>query len=357
MNSTLSNITYSRVSRGIKLFLIITFIGLIIIFYHSSAAETLAHLSNFKLSYLAFACILVILDWTVGGARIYIFASKVHKGLSFATCVRAAIANIFIGGLTPSQTGGGLGQIYVLHKGGMRIVDATVTSFLGFLGTVVFLPVCAILITLFAQPEIDNYSFEIFSKTTVLIFCLIMLAVMFSLIAPERFETYIKFLNRKFPRIKRLLEKNNRIEYIIKMVKDYHVLMVYFIKKGKRYLIGGLILTSVLFLIKFVIAYVVVMGLGLEAGFFEVIYLQVLLFLIFYFSPTPGASGVAEISALFIMGNIIPENFQISYILLWRFFTLVVGMLAGAVIMFRLLLKNPQNNTAHQEQETFSDKY
>lgn len=349
MNSTLSNITYSRVTRGIKLFLILTFIGLIIVFYHSSFSETLVHLTSFRLSYLCLACSLVILDFIIEGARIYIFAAKVHKGLSFGSCVRAAAANIFIGGITPSQTGGGIGQIYVLYKEGMRILDATVTSFLGFLGTAVFLPICAILITLFAQPEIDSYSFEIFSNTTVFIFCLIMMAVISSLIAPGRFEAAIKFLIRKFPRVKRLLEKNNRDEYIIQLVKDYHELMLYFIKYGKRYLLGGFILTALLFFNKFVIAYVVVRGLGLEAAFFDVIYLQMILLLIFFFSPTPGASGVAEISTVIVMGNIVPVSFEGSFILLWRFFTLFAGMIVGAIIIFGYLLKNPQHDNSQQK--------
>jgi len=349
MNSTLSDVTYSRITRGIKLFLIITFVGFAIILYRSSVSETLRHLSSFRLSYLGLSLILVILDFIIGGARIYIFASKVHKEISFASCVRAALANVFIGGLTPSQTGGGIGQVYVLYKENMRILDATVTSFLGFLGTAVFLPVCAIFVALFAKTKIENHSFEIFTETTILIFCLIMLAVIFSLMAPERFEAAIRFLIRKFPRVKRLLEKNNRAEYIIQLVKEYHDLMMYFIKDGKRYLLGGFILTVFLFLNKFIIAYVVVRGLGLEAPFFNVIYLQALLFPIFYFSPTPGASGVAEISAVIVMGNIVPVSFEGSYILLWRFFTLFAGMLAGAFVVFRYMLKSPANdNSQHR---------
>ena len=79
MNSTLSDVTYSRITRGIKLFLIITFVGFAIILYRSSVSETLRHLSSFRLSYLGLSLILVILDFIIGGARIYIFASKVHK--------------------------------------------------------------------------------------------------------------------------------------------------------------------------------------------------------------------------------------------------------------------------------------
>ncbi len=342
MNPALSNITYSRIIHGIKLFLILTFIGITIIFYRSSFSESLMHLSSFRLDFLILALSLAILDWIVGGARIYIFASKVHEGLSFASCVRASLANIFMGGITPSQTGGGAGQIYVLYKEGMRILDATVTSFLGFLGTVIFLPLCAILVTIFVQSKIDSFSFRIFSGTTISLFSLIAMAVIFSLIAPKRFEAALKFLIRNFSRVKRLLERNNRLENIVQLVKEYHELMLYFLQKGKRYLFGGLILTSILYFNKFVIAYVILRGLGLEAAFFEVIYIQLLLILIFYFSPTPGASGVAEISSAILMSKIVPVNFEGSYILLWRFFTLFVGMLAGAIIIFGYLLKKPR---------------
>ena len=48
---------------------------------------------------------LVVLDWVVSGARIYIFARKVYRPITFGACVRSCFANVFLGGATPSQTG------------------------------------------------------------------------------------------------------------------------------------------------------------------------------------------------------------------------------------------------------------
>ena len=79
-------------------------------------------------------------------------------------------------------------------------------------------------------------------------------------------------------------------------------------------------------------------GLGLNAPFIETIFIQMILLLIFYFSPTPGASGVAELSSARLMGTIIPKSSQAIFTMLWRTFTLYISVVVGGIIMLKYLL-------------------
>jgi uncharacterized membrane protein YbhN (UPF0104 family) len=81
------------------------------------------------------------------------------------------------------------------------------------------------------------------------------------------------------------------------------------------------------------IAWVVLKGLGVHADLWSVLYMQVVLLLIFYFSPSPGASGFAEVTTMAVMGSVIPKGFEATFIILWRFFTLVLNMMIGAGVM------------------------
>ena len=55
-------------------------------------------------------------------------------------------------------------------------------------------------------------------------------------------------------------------------------------------------------------------------------------------APT-GAAGLAEISAAAVMKGIVPAEFVGAYVLLWRLFTLLIGLAAGALVMVRYLYK------------------
>ncbi len=339
-------VTRAKVTKGIKLFIALTAVGIVFILYRSTFSASLTHLRNFDLTLLAVIAGLVLLDWLVSGLRVYIFAAKVHPGISFAGCMRANLANIFLGGVTPSQTGGGAGQIYILYKEGMGAMDATVSSFLSFVSTSIFLPLCGILIITLIKPDFQNVTLQYLSSYTLILFSLIVAAVAVSLIDPSLFERIVRWTARKIPPLRRRFVESRAFDTFVKTFRRYHDLMTYFLKGGLHYLVGGLLLTGVIFFNKFVIAYLVIRGLGIEANFWQVIYLQLILILVFYFAPTPGSSGVAEVSTAFIMGQIIPKGQTGVFVILWRFFTLFAGMLAGGYVLMRYLFKNQNKEIA-----------
>ena len=346
-----NNTTVSRakVMKGVKLFVALTTVGILLILYRSTFSASFAHLRNFDLTLLAVIAGLVLFDWLAAGLRVYIFATKVHPGISFAGCMRANLANIFMGGVTPSQTGGGAGQIYILYKEGMGAMDATVSSFLSFVSTAIFLPLCGIFIITFIKPDFQNVTLQYLSSYTLLLFSLILAAVAVSLIDPGLFERIVRRTAGLVPLLRRKFVESDAFHTFVKTFRRYHDLMTYFLKEGLHYLLGGLLLTAVIFFNKFVIAYLVIRGLGIQADFWQVIYLQLILILVFYFAPTPGSSGVAEVSAAFIMGQIIPKGQTGVFVILWRFFTLFMGMIVGGYVLLRYLFRNENGREASAE--------
>jgi uncharacterized protein (TIRG00374 family) len=333
-------VSRSRIARGIKLFIALTMVGMFIIIYRSSFGASIAYLRDFSLIHLLIILALLLMDWTLGGARIYIFARRIQPDYPYLACLKANLANIFMGGVTPSQTGGGAGQIYVLYREGMGGVDATVISFLGFINTALFLPICGIVITLFIGAKPGNIAFRYFSVTTMLLFGTIIFLVVFSLFDPKRFERGVHRFLRVLPVIGKRIDGSKALQKIFETFLRYHALMLYFIKRGKLVFATAFIITVIVYFSKFLVAYLVVDGLGIEADFFQVMYLQLIIFLIFYFAPTPGASGLAEVSSALIMGQVIPKSYEGIFVLLWRFFTLFLGMIVGGFVMVRYLVKS-----------------
>jgi uncharacterized protein (TIRG00374 family) len=333
--------SWSKVRRGFRIFVVLTVIGLVFVLYRSSFAASFHHLRSFHWQYLLLATGMMVLDWFAAGTRIYVFASKLQPGISYRGCVRAGLANIFLGGVTPSQTAGGPGQIYVLYKEGMPVFDAMVVSFLGgFLCTALFLPACGIAVTLLFDPVSVDFRLQYLVKGTSIALGLIVLLAVIGLIDPEGLQRGTRRVVGWFPPLRRWLERKGAVDITINLIERYHHMMKYFVARGKRTFIVGFMLTAIIYFNKFTIAWVVLRGLDISADFWEVIYSQVVLILIFYFAPSPGASGVAEVSTAEVMKGIIPAGYGGAFVLLWRFFTLFGSVAVGAAVTIRVLYKN-----------------
>jgi uncharacterized protein (TIRG00374 family) len=332
------SIPVGRIKTGLKLFLACTVIGFVIVISRTSVGETIRHLAHFDLRYLAFAIGLVVFDWFVSAARIYIFANRIHPPITYGACMRSCFANVFLGGATPSQSGGAAAQIYVLYAEGMSVLDATVACFLGgFLGTVIILLACAIFFSLAVRPDFIGAEMRVISAVSFILFALILVGSLLSLLSPRGLKVVVHWVLKRMPGIGRRLGERHAVERLFATVDRYHDLMTRFMVRGKTIFSLGLVLTVIIYFNKFFIAWVVLKGMGANPDLLHVLYMQVVLLLIFYFSPSPGASGFAEVTTMAVMGSVIPAGGAGAFVLLWRFFTLVLNMLIGAGVLVSYL--------------------
>lgn len=349
MNNGSPDISLTKIKKGLVLFAVFTIAGAALLLYRTSVTESISHLRNFKIHFLGIGIALVIIDWFLSAARIYVFAAHVNTSVSFTGCIRASLANIFMGGITPSQTGGGAAQIYVLYKEGMSVMEAAVVSILSFISTVFILPVCGIAVNVFVSPVQENFSLKIVSAASIILFSLILALVVVSLINPEKFASGIRSVVGYFPLLKRYFDKRGTLDNITKNLSEYHKHMTGFMKYRKKSIAAGSLLTALIFFNKFFAAYIVLQGLGIEAPFWDVLYLKLLVILGVYFIPTPGGTGGVEAIILIIMvelSGILPESYLVTYTFLWRSFTQFIGMAAGSIVLLRHLLSQRPNGLA-----------
>ena len=346
-NVPVSTPSMTKVRQGLRLFFALTVVGLVFVLYRSSFARSLESLNGFRLQFLLLALALVLLDWFLAGLRIYVFAVRLQPGISLIGCVRAGLANIFMGGVTPSQTGGGPGQIYVLYKEGMPVFDAMVVSFLGaFLGTVLFLPLCSLLFLVFFESVSVDSRLQYLLSGSFAIFMFFIVLAAAGLVNPGFVKRSTRFVAGLIPSLKRWLERRGYLDVADELVDRYNMMMKYFLRKGKLSFVTGFFLSAAIYINKFTIAWVVLKGMGITAPYLDVIYTQLVLIMIFYFAPSPGAAGVAEISAAEVMKGIVPPECIGAYVLLWRLFTLLIGLVAGALVIVHSLNRDRKDQAS-----------
>jgi uncharacterized protein (TIRG00374 family) len=216
-----------------------------------------------------------------------------------------------------------------------------VVSFLGaFLGTVLFLPLCSLLfLALFEPVKIDfRFNYLLFGSLVVFLF-FIFLAVA-GLAAPGFVKRSVRSVAGLVPPLRRMLEGKGYLEPVDELVNRYNGMMSYFLGRARTTFAAGFVLSAAIYINKFSIAWVILRGMGIQAPYLEVIYTQIILIMIFYFAPSPGAAGIAEISAAGVMRGIVPIRHLGAYVVLWRLFTLLIGLAAGAAVMVRYIYGN-----------------
>ena len=289
---------------------------------------------------LGIAFFLSWFEGVISGIRIYFIMRVINPRITIINSIKAAYANIFMGAITPSQTGGGVAQIYFISRDKIPYSQASAGSIVSFVCTLFFLITALISTAMFHSPTM-GYSLQLMIKsasvavgTTTLIFILCMLFT--HLINDLKFSLFKHFINKGI-----IKDRNGKIEGLLKKFAEGLVScresILLMAKRGKMALIVGYLFTCLFFAVRLIIPYFIIVGLGGSVNVVDVMYIQLFIILLSYFSPTPGASGIAEVSSLVLMAALVASPVAAIYTFLWRMCTLYVNTTIGGILLYREL--------------------
>jgi uncharacterized protein (TIRG00374 family) len=335
-------ITKRQIRRGLQIFTLVSLSSLVGIFLLTRSHITAEAFENIQPLWLLVALPFIALDWTSGGYRIYIFSRIFHPQIRFKTCMKANLANCFLGAITPSQTGGGPAQIYMLYAGGMPAVEATSASLMTFFSTVFFLISAGTAIFAFKgfvplPGKLLGHLFNFGMVFFLVVALLMLIAVAFPGFYRELMRIVVLVVSHV--RKKDYLRAGSWAHRMLDFVDRCHQQLIHYLQKQWHIFLLGILVSGICFLSKFVVAYVIVRSFGIEASFVHVALLQMVIVLINYFFPSPGASGAAEFSSAALMTPVVSTGFITFYVILWRLLTTYVSVAVGGVVMLHELGK------------------
>ncbi len=328
----------STIRKGLMVSLALSILSVTLIFIFTKPGETLSALKQIEPLYLLLALGMAGIDWLGGGLRLYVLTRRITREISFTSCFQASLCNIFMGAVTPSQTGGGPAQIYILYKQGLPVTAAISVSFITFLGTVIFLVLTTGTITVLGlETSISNDTIRMLFRYGVSIFMGIGLLVILFVTLPDLLSRSLRWVFNFVSRFRKqhLLRPEGRANEFINKVDHSHQILIYYIRHQWSSIMLVVLVTGVVFTAKFSVAYFIVRGLGVEAGLWEVMSIQILIILAIYFCPTPGASGAAELGSAVLMASIVPVELLTVYVILWRVIVTYLAVLMGSFVMLR----------------------
>jgi uncharacterized protein (TIRG00374 family) len=351
-------ITTNRIKKGLRLFLIITILTLLIILVFTVRAETWQALNRVSVLFLLLSIVITLARLYMESLRVQVLSWAGGKWISLKDSLDFTLGSLFMGAVTPFQSGGIPLQLYILNRSGISLGRGTNIILLkGLLPTFIFfLTLPFILIyykDLFESPFIRGLAQYLF----MLYFTLLILLFYVFLNPPWVRRGLIRlegFLKRKGI-VKgdwgtKLLEKGfHQMEEFKKGLKES-------LSMGRMKLLLAFFLSIVGMALHAITAPILLLGLGVDPHFLTSMILQVLLYFLLLFAPTPGAGGIAEGAAFILFSQVCPKPLLGIFILLLRFFYLYLAAAIGGVLLLqRIKSREIQLNSVTEKKDpTFS---
>lgn len=288
------------------------------------------------------------LDAVLGGARLFLFNRVLGREARFMTFVRAHLATIFGMTVTPSGVGGGPTQVYMLHREGVPLGEGILTAVASYLTTLVFLAVAGVVVaaggTMSSLREHPLLAAVL--QTTGLFSVALGAGLGLLAFRPGLLPglVYRLFqLSRAFRRggLRRGGQGPSgptpAFRRALRSVQDARRAAGVYLGKGRAVFLLGTALAAAIFFNKFLQAYLIARALGAMPSFVEVMHIQVPALILAYYSPSPGGSGVAEVTTALMMGNILPHARLPLYVFLWRAAVFYLTAAAGGWALFLTL--------------------
>lgn len=282
-------------------------------------------LSAFRnLSWSAFLLLpgLTALSWLVQAGRLLWLSQAIGLRLNFAPAFGTTMAAEFGHAASPGGTGGPATYLFLLTRYGLSGDQALAVQTVDQAVDAVFfaaaIPLAMILYAL------DAGSLELFGFALLVILLLLCGLWLLIWLLPH-YRRVLMFFGRTMNRLPRLHRFRYRAARFI--VRFRHSVVV-LAGMGLSRLLGLYFLSAAYWLLRYSVLPILFLFLGLDADFWTLFLVQLLVLALGQVTFLPGGGGGVELGYTAIMRQMLPQGIAASTLLMWRFatfyFTLIV---------------------------------
>jgi len=328
------------IKLSIILSVLFSIIIIIILLYFTINAETIHYLSTTPIHYEYFiaAVFVNLIYWVLWGARLKILSNAIDDSfnISLWESTKIVIANLFLANITPSMAGGEPVRIYLLNKDGLNLGGATAAVLGERLLDAVFILIMIPFALFIFGGYITNFYFQIGLSIAIIIFLVFIGVFAYALKYPIRTKYFLVKIAKKIQKITKKETSQYFIERISLEVDNFHNSMIFFLTKGKKTFLYAGIVTALFWITGWTIPILLLLGLDLEPFILESCAAQILIIIISMMPTTPGSSGVSEGGTAALYSVFISSSLVGVFVLLFRFVTYHIGLIAGAIFQYRI---------------------
>lgn len=343
-------ITQEKVKRGFRIFLLITILTLLIILLLTDRSKTWEALGRVNGLFLFLAFIVTLLRIYMESLRIQVLSWAGGKWISLKDSLDFNLGSLFLGAVTPFQSGGIPLQLYILNRSGLSIGRGTnVVLLKGLLPTFIFL-IAFPFILVFYKNIFDSVLIRNLLRYIFTLYLILFFFLLYFFIKPH-------WVKRGFIRLEGFLRQKGILkgEWGLRVLeKGFHQMEEFkkglkeSLSLGRLKILLAFLLSMLGLLLHSITAPLLLLGLGVNSPFLTSMVLQVLLYFLLLFAPTPGGSGFAEAAIFALFTPVCPKPLLGIFIILLRFFYLYLAAAIGGILLLqRVRLEESPSNTSN----------
>lgn len=326
--------------RGFELFVLASLIGFgALLFYGRNFDTLLQAIPRIHWIWVFAGLGLASLDWFGGGLRLWVLAREIHPNPPFKGLILAGGMGAWASYLTPLQSGNAPMTVYTMRRYGIPVPIALTLVMMTFVATAAFFGLAGPLAIAFgAGKSLGEHGvllgvslYDLFLASLALFvvgFGLMILVVIWPRGLHLVLRRITRFVGRRSRRV------SGRLEQIEAGIDEAHAAIEKFNSpRGWFALFLATLISGPSHANKLLAGYVALRAIGIEAPFVDVLLLQTLItFLLYFFAPTPGGSGIAELLSAAVMSIYVPRALTPLYTLLWRLTVTYFTVGFGAIV-------------------------
>jgi uncharacterized protein (TIRG00374 family) len=329
-----------KVKPGLTVFLGISVTSALVIFFLTTDTGNLADLRWIRPAYGLLAVGLMFAHWCFNAIRFKILVNSLDNNVSFVTSLKAFMANVFAAAITPSQTGGGPMQIYVLSRAGVPIAKGFTGCLMGAILSA-FTLLASTLVVLALRPGLRAQLGQRLGGVVISVVAVFSIAVGLFVMSVFRTDLVKRLIGRSLLALTRVMKAEKRMaitKRVLGGVDQYREGLSIFMRTKKKRVALALLFTFAGLAVNCLISLVLLAGLNVDHNALNIYLAQFILFFIVYFGPTPGASGIAEFSSYWMLSSLSTQpNMLGVYTVMWRIFTSFIAVGVGGLVVLSLI--------------------
>ncbi len=272
----------------------------------------------------------------VDSLRISLLSRGCENRISLWQGMKASIYGFYASAITPFASGGQPFQIYYLTRIGLRVERASMIVGVKFISSFTISVIWGMFAITFYGDEIASVKYlgklMYIGIAATLIFYFFFLLLALS----SKFGRW--FLSLPFVVVPMALLLKKRKEEIYstvdEKVKAYKNMLLTVWRDSKGSLLLTIVLSFVMVTLILSAPYIAVESVGGDVSFLKSLSMMAAMSMIFYFIPTPGASGGVEGVFYLVFSKLVSPDVAASALIVWRFFSYHLSLILGMILGF-----------------------
>lgn len=286
------------------------------------------------------ACLaLLLMYYMADGLRLFYTVRALGHHVSALSIARLVFINLLFSNITPLATGGGFAQIWYLRRQGIHLGTAiAATTLRTLLASLTIFTIAPLLIgfmkPLHDAPVSDSWVFYlgVFAALYVGFFVLALAGTRWMM----TMLTGVLNILQRTGLIGEQRLRSWRFGLRRELLRFRCAMRAYF-QGSPKYIALSVLFTLIFLVALFSFPALLLWLLDYRIDYFTVIGLMLVITFVMYFSPTPGASGIAEGLFAAIFAGMVGATDLLLMVIVWRALTIYLGMLIGVPVTLRVL--------------------